>query len=873
MARKVTIFRSILLVTFLLTVCAAQKENDPTPIHKKGYCVWYDQCTSGDKALNCVYNGPAKNMSDPKGLRLLNSICPEFRGQHTCCSTKQLEALSKNLQTMAQLTTRCPACWNNMRRLYCQLTCNQDQSLYMDPSAVHNETKTGLTIDEIKYYVAPTFKQGLFDSCKDVNFPGNNEKALNLLCGTTAEKCTAQKLIEYMGNTDNGFAPFKIHYPTNLTGSMSWMNETIFTCNKPFVDPQTNKTASACSCQDCVASCPARPSPPPQATHRKIMGLDVLSFSLLVTYIILFLIFFPVSILCTMRKNSKRYALLPDNSQANLRYSGNYPPVSSPSEPEMVDSPPGLCERLGSKLESVLRHGFTKWGVWCSTHPYYVMGGSLVVVAILACGLIKFTVVTDPVDLWSAPDSTARKQKEIFDSKFGPFYRTEQLIIRSTHPTPAGYSRYGDGKWIPFGSIFHLDLLNQALELQNHITNMKVPFEGSNITLEDICFQPLAPQTKKCTIQSIFQYFQNNQTKLNKCLTSMGYDCDNPNVTDFRKADFHDHVLFCTRSPTSVNDENLKEPCLGAYGGPVNPNIALGGFSGTAYEDASTMIITFVVNNHQDKSKLTKQMAWEKAFLDYMKDYVKDPANGNLTISFSAERAIQDELDRESDTDIITIFVSYMIMFLYITVALGQFKSCSRILIDSKITLGFSGILIVLFSVVASLGFWSYIGEPATLIIIEVVPFLVLAVGVDNIFILVQAYQRQNNYSDEDVPHKVGRVLGEVAPSMLLTSLSESVAFALGAMSTMPAVRIFSLYAAAAVFFDFLLQVTAFVALLSLDAKRQENNRLDVLCCVKEPKYNTPSDQMTCVYTFMKDYFAEGLLSDYVRPVVVRRKN
>ena len=47
----------------------------------------------------------------------------------------------------------------------------------------------------------------------------------------------------------------------------------------------------------------------------------------------------------------------------------------------------------------------------------------------------------------------------------------------------------------------------------------------------------------------------------------------------------------------------------------------------------------------------------------------------------------------------------------------------------------------MLLSVAASLGTYSYFGVPATLIIIEVVPFLVLAVGVDNIFILVQAYQ------------------------------------------------------------------------------------------------------------------------------------
>mgnify|MGYP002259997769 FL=1 len=87
-------------------------------------------------------------------------------------------------------------------------------------------------------------------------------------------------------------------------------------------------------------------------------------------------------------------------------------------------------------------------------------------------------------------------------------------------------------------------------------------------------------------------------------------------------------------------------------------------------------------------------------------------------------------------------------------------------------------------------------------------------------------------------------------------------------MSTMPAVRIFSLYAAVAVFFDFLLQVTAFVAILSLDYKRQQNNRYDLCCCIKEPKKDSSGNISCNMYVVMK-YFAEVLLSDIVRPVVV----
>lgn len=88
--------------------------------------------------------------------------------------------------------------------------------------------------------------------------------------------------------------------------------------------------------------------------------------------------------------------------------------------------------------------------------------------------------------------------------------------------------------------------------------------------------------------------------------------------------------------------------------------------------------------------------------------------------------------------------------------------------------------VIVLLSVASSLGICSYAGISATLIIVEVIPFLVLAVGVDNIFILVQAIQRDVRLPSEDASDQVARVLGAVGPSMFLSSFSESVAFGFG---------------------------------------------------------------------------------------------
>uniref|UniRef100_A0A665VGI9 SSD domain-containing protein n=1 Tax=Echeneis naucrates TaxID=173247 RepID=A0A665VGI9_ECHNA len=610
-----------------------------------------------------------------------------------------------------------------------------------------------------------------------------------------------------------------------------------FTLDVPVSDftPMNNKTyactesledgSGPCSCQDCAKACGPKPVPPPLPPPWTIFDIDDVIQATYFSFLFIFFFF-------------------------------SWDLVAQLTTPLFLLGNASCCETLGERFENALRTVFSTWGSFCVRHPGLVILVSLTLVVAFSGGLIHMRITTNPVELWSSPTSQARQDKVYFDSHFGPFFRTVQLIITTPINDTTIYSPYFGGSDVPFGAILDKGILHQVLDLQLEIEALVATYEDQNVTLKDICLAPLAPYNDNCTILSVLNYFQNSHSMLDH---SIGDDF-------FIYADYHSHFLYCVSAPASLNDTTLlHDPCLGTFGGPVFPWLALGGYDGTNYNNATALVITFPLNNYlNDSVRLERALAWEKEFIKFMKEF----KNPNLTIAFSAERSIEDEIDRESNSDIRTIVISYVIMFIYISLALGHIQSFDRLMVDSKISLGIAGILIVLGSVSASLGIFSYAGIHLTLIVIEVIPFLVLAVGVDNIFIIVQTYQRDERMSHEELHQQIGRILGDVAPSMLLSSLSETVAFFLGALSNMPAVRTFSLFAGLAVFIDFLLQISCFVSLLGLDAKRQEGNRFDIVCCVKLPEVQeTKTDGF--LFRFFKKVYAPFILKEWVRPIIV----
>lgn len=107
---------------------------------------------------------------------------------------------------------------------------------------------------------------------------------------------------------------------------------------------------------------------------------------------------------------------------------------------------------------------------------------------------------------------------------------------------------------------------------------------------------------------------------------------------------------------------------------------------------------------------------------------------------------MEDELKRESYTDASVVALSYLAMLGYISLSLAALPppgQLLRLFVLSRGALGAGGVAIVAASVGGALGAVSWAGLWSTLIIMEVIPFLVLAVGVDNMFVLAHALGRQ----------------------------------------------------------------------------------------------------------------------------------
>lgn len=701
--------------------------------------------------------------------------------------------------------------------------------------------KSGKTlVTELDQLIAEDYGTGFYDSCKNVKFGPSNSDAMKLIGGGAKNY---SQFLKYLGDEKLVGSPFQINFPRSY--------------NEPKMDPlpMTPKKCNdedpnfRCACVDCPDVCPELPKVEERGSC-KVGALPCLSFASIFVYSVLFL-----TLIATIAGHvwyRKRAARLQEERTLLTGGGGIGIDVSDDEDDEgrlvqngaMLDRP-----TRPYKLNTWCDAAFFKLGHIAARFPAITIVGCIIIWAILSAGLVRFEIEKDPARLWVAPTSAAAQEKEFFDSKFGPFYRAEKIFL------------VNDTQKSGPGPVLSYDTLLWWMDVEKSVTQLESP--TYRMRLSDVCLKPTG---SACVVQSVAAYFDNEPSLVGK-------------------DDWRDKLRACAQAPAE---------CRPAYGQPLDPEMILGGYSsGDDIADAQAMTVTWVVNNYPENSpEVARSMDWEQVLKNKLLDVQKEAADRGLRLSFSTEISLEEELNKSTNTDAKIIVISYVIMFLYASIALGSttlslrdmIRNPSVTIVESKFALGVAGIIIVLMSITASIGLFSWANLRATLIIVDVIPFIVLAVGVDNIFLIVHEFERVNiRNPDDDVELRVAKALGRMGPSILLSAITETVSFALGAFVGMPAVRNFAVYAAGAVFINAILQVTMFVSLLSLNQKRVEDSRMDCVPCItiKAARvhlngsngslgarlYETPEEGM--LQRFIIRYYAPTLLGRKVKVAII----
>lgn len=171
-----------------------------------------------------------------------------------------------------------------------------------------------------------------------------------------------------------------------------------------------------------------------------------------------------------------------------------------------------------------------------------------------------------------------------------------------------------------------------------------------------------------------------------------------------------------------------------------------------------------------------------------------------LKADYLAERSIQDNIVQETNQNESIVIISYILMFFYVSIAIGFFPNP----VHSKFGLGATGILVVIFALGSSMGLTFYANQKLTMISAEVVPFLILAIGVDNMFLICRA-EREIPSFVTDVEYRIAFGLKEIGPSIFTAAFCEALAFFIGMLTDQPATLNFCLVAGLGVVVDFIL--------------------------------------------------------------------
>ncbi|GLH10958.1 NPC intracellular cholesterol transporter 1 homolog 1b [Gryllus bimaculatus] len=248
-------------------------------------------------------------------------------------------------------------------------------------------------------------------------------------------------------------------------------------------------------------------------------------------------------------------------------------------------------------------------------------------------------------------------------------------------------------------------------------------------------------------------------------------------------------------------------------------------------------------------------LAWEKSFLEVMERAAADVQG--MKVYYEAGRSYGDISAAAMFQDMDKLAIGIVLMFVYVQVILSNFN-----MVEFRFLLANVGLVCVGLAFVVAVGLCSLMGISYGPVH-TALPFLLLGIGVDDMFVIMACWRNLTPAERQlRLAERMGRTLQHAGPSITITSLTDVVAFLVGASTILPSLQSFCLYAAMGVLITYIFQATLFVAFFVLDERRVQNARNGLLFCVRHRDYKPNAcSQVNYSKKIFHKVYANGILT------------
>ena len=195
---------------------------------------------------------------------------------------------------------------------------------------------------------------------------------------------------------------------------------------------------------------------------------------------------------------------------------------------------------------------------------------------------------------------------------------------------------------------------------------------------------------------------------------------------------------------------------------------------------AKALQMIYVVRDPSEEEENQEVLEWEKTFIKKVASFVDKLSC--FDVYYSSERSLDDAISESSGSDITLVSITFTLMITFACVMLGKFLNP----LTGHSLLANAGVFAVALGILAGFGLAMWCRVPFVSMV-GVLPFLILGIGIDDMFILVDELDRQ--HISLSVVETVKEVLSRSGATITMTTVTDLVAFAVSTSTSFPAIR------------------------------------------------------------------------------------